>query len=206
MSQNLSRDDSQPQPEAIPLSPAETAEPKSVLKTVRFSRSSARSLEKEAADEGTTVNALINSIIHQHYEWDKKSRESGFTSINKTVLKALIEELDEKTLLRVGRDVVPGWIEEMAEYWFQDSGPERILDALSLRFKFDPLMRMEVTKTGDDYRAVLRHDLGSKWSFYLEGAAKGIVDTFFHVEPRISRGESVVTATFTANRAPTTRT
>jgi len=188
------------------LPEADKSETKSVLKTVRFSAPSARSLEREAAEEGITVNALINSIVRQHYEWDKRSRESGFTSINKTVLKALIGELDDKTLIRIGRDVVPGWIEEMAEFWFQDSSPERILDALSLRFKFDPLTQMGVTRAGDERRIVLHHDLGPKWSSYLEGAASGIVSKFFHVEPRVSRGESVVTVTFKANRATTART
>jgi hypothetical protein len=100
----------------------------------------ARSLEKEASDECTTVNALANSIIGQHYEWDKVSRESEFTSIHKSVLRALVEGLDDETLVRIGRDVVPGWFEEMAEYWFQDSSPDRILDTISLRFKFNPLM------------------------------------------------------------------
>jgi hypothetical protein len=181
------------------MSSIDANEHKSVLKTVRFSESSARSLEKEAAEEGTTVNALINSIVHQHYEWDKRSREAGFTSIHRGVLKALVEGLDDKTLTRIGREVVPGWFEDMAQYWFQDASPERILDTLSLRFKFNPLMRMEVTKAGDDYTVVFHHDLGSKWSVLAEAVARELVRKFFRTEPKISRGESVVTGRFKAN-------
>ena len=181
------------------MSKAGKDEHRSVLKTVRFSEASARSLEKEAADEGTTVNALINSITRQHFEWDKKAQESGFTSIHKTVLKALVDGLDDKTLARIGREVVPGWFEEMAEYWFQDSSPDRILDTISLRFKFNPLMRTEMTREGDKYTVVFRHDLGPKWSILAESAAKELTRKFFHVEPRISRGESVVTCRFKVN-------
>ncbi len=84
----------------------------------------------------------------------------------------------------------------MAEYWFQDSSPERILDTVSLRFKFSPLMRVEITKEGNSYAAVFRHDLGPKWSVLAEAAAKELARKFFHAEPQVSRGESVVTARF----------
>jgi hypothetical protein len=182
------------------LSKKAEGERKSVLKTIRFSESSARSLEKEAAEEGTTVNALVNSITRQHYEWDKKAFETGFTSIHKTVLKALVEGLDEKTLARIGREVVSLWFEEMANYWFQDSSPDHILDAIRTRFKFNPLMRVEITKKGDEYTVVLRHDLGPKWSILVEATARELTRKFFHTEPQISRGESIVTGRFKANQ------
>jgi len=180
---------------------ASVSERKTVLKTIRLSESSARSLQKEAEDEGTTINHLINSIVSQHYEWDKKASESGFTSIHKSVLTALVEGLDDKTLARIGREVVPGWFGEMAEYWFQDSSPDRILDAISMRFKFNPLMRIEITKEGDNYTIILRHDLGPKWSILAEAAARELARKYFHVEPQTSRGESVVMGRFKANPA-----
>lgn len=183
-----------------------TRERRTAIKTVRLTESSARSLENEAADGGTTVNALINSIIRQRYEWDKKARESGFASIQKSVLKALVEGLDDRTLARIGREVVPGWFEQMAEYWYQDSSPDRILEAVSLRFKFDPLMRVKITKEGGAYAIVLRHDLGPKWSILAESTCREIAKQFFHAEPRITRGESMVTTRFKVNprNSPTT--
>jgi len=182
------------------LSKAGKVERKTHLKTVRLSESLVRALAKEAASEGTTVNADINSILNQHFEWDVKAKESGFTTIHKTVLRALLDKLDDKTLLQIGRDIVPSWFEEMSEFWFQDSSPERMLDTISLRFKFNPLMRTETTKEGDRYAVVFRHDLGPKWSILAEGAARELVRKFFHVEPQISRGESVVMVRFKANR------
>jgi len=172
---------------------------KSILKTFRFPEPLAHSLQKEAADEGTNVNAQVNSIIRQHFEWDKKARESGFTMIEKAVLKALVDGLDEKTLERIGREVVPNWYEEMANYWFHESSPERILDTISLRFKFDPLMQTKITREENEYVVVFHHDLGPKWSVIAESAARALTKKFFHIEPQISRGNSVVTARFKVN-------
>ena len=84
----------------------------------------------------------------------------------------------------------------MAEYWFQDSSPDRILDTINLRFKFNPLMRTEIVKEGDKYTVVFRHDLGPKWSILAAAAARELTRKFFHAEPRISRGESIVACRF----------
>ena len=174
-------------------------ERKTHLRTLRFSESLALSLEKEAADEGTTVNALANSIIGGYFEWTKKAREFGFLAIHKPIFVSLIEQLDDKTLSRIGREVMSAGWKEMAEFWFQDSSPERILDTLSLRSKSDTKIRTRVTKEDGTYAIVLSHDFGPKWSIVLAGALREFVTKSFHVEPRISQGESVVTARFKVN-------
>lgn len=129
----------------------------------------------------------------------QESKGVWIHSIHKTVLRALVEGLDDETLARIGREVVPGWFQEMAEYWFQDASPDRILDTINLRFKFNPLMRTETTKEGGRYTVVFSHDLGPKWSILAEVAAMELVRRFFRVEPRVSRGESVVMCRFKVN-------
>jgi len=171
---------------------------RSVLRTFRLSESLADSLKKEAASEGTSVNTAANLIMGQYFEWEKKAREFGFMAVHKPVFMRLIEELDDETLARIGREVIPASYEEMAEFWFQESTPEKILDVMSLRFKFDTMMRMGITKEGNEYTIVLQHDLGPKWSIVAESAARELTKRFFHVEPRITRGNSVVTGRFKA--------
>jgi hypothetical protein len=175
---------------------AGTDERKTVLKTIRISDSLASSLQQEAADEGTTVNADINSILNRHFTWDKKVKEFGFVTIPKLTFMSVIDGLDDETLARIGRQVVPAMFEEMAQLWFQESTPEKILEAISTRFKFDALIRVSISKEEDLYTVVLRHDLGPKWSILSESAARELVKRFLHAEPQVSRGESVVTVRF----------
>jgi hypothetical protein len=182
----------------IPLPRVSKAERKSVLKTFRLPESLARSLEKEAAAEGVTVNACVNSIVSRHLNWDKKLGEYGFVTIAKQTFTNLIEAVDEDTLVRIGREVVPPLYEEMAELWLTDSTPEKVLETINLRFKFDRLMRANITKEGDVYTLVLRHDLGPKWSILAESACREIAKRLFNTEPRITRGESIVMASFKA--------
>ena len=181
------------------MSKVRTAEHKTILRTFRLLEPLARSLEKEAADEGISVNTTANLIFSQHYDWEKKAKEFGFMAVHKPVFMRLIEELDDKTLARIGREVVPTSFEEMAEFWFQESTPDKILDVIAARFKFDTLRRAKITKEGDTYTVVLRHELGPKWSIIAESAARELTKRFFHVEPRIKRGDSVVTVRFKAD-------
>jgi hypothetical protein len=178
------------------LSKANTDERKTVLKTIRISESLARSLEKEAADEDTTVNADIGSILSRHFDWHKKAEEFGFVALHKPLLMSLIEGLDDVTLARIGREVLTSSWKEMAEFWLQDSSPKGLLDALSMASKFDSKMRIRVTQEEDTYTIVFHHDLGRKWSIVAESAAQELVKESFHVKPRITAGESVVTAHF----------
>jgi hypothetical protein len=179
------------------LSNAGKDERKTRLRTLRFSESLARSLEKEAADEGTTVNALANSIISRYFDWDKKAREFGFISLHKSIFMSLIEELDDKTLARIGREVMAPMWKEMAEFFLQDSSPDRILAVLNMRSKINPAsLRTRIAREEDAYMIVCRHDFGPRLSIILASSLQELVRKSFLVEPRINVGESVVTARF----------
>ena len=172
---------------------------KTRLKTIRISESLARSLEKEAADEGTTVNANINSILGEHIDWHKKAQEFGFAAIPKQLFKSMLEGMDDETLARIGREVMPSVWKEIAEYWSGDSSPDGILNRLTERSKFTPHFRTRITREEDAYTIVMHHDFGPKWSIVTRNALQEFVRKSFHVEPRISVGESVITARFEVN-------
>ena len=172
---------------------------KTHLRTFRFSESLARSLEKEAAEEGTTVNALANSIISGYFDWVKKAREFGFVAVHKPIFMRLVEGLEDEALARMGREAVTATWKEMAEFWFQDSTPDKILDAMKMRSKFDSKIRTRIPREENTYTIVFHHDFGPKWSVVLRSALQEFVRKSFLVEPRMSQGESVVTARFKVN-------
>ncbi|MGD0478496.1 MAG: hypothetical protein ABSB29_10090 [Nitrososphaerales archaeon] len=158
-----------------------------------------RSLEKGAADEGTTVNALANSILGEYFDWRKKVEEFGFISLHKPIVIRLIEELDDETLARIGReDVAASWIEQ-AEFFLQDSSPNETLKAMNRRSKTNPGAVTRITQEENAYTIVMLHDFGPKWSIVVKSALQEFVRQSFHVEPQIIVGESVVTARFEVN-------
>ena len=175
-------------------------ERKTRLRTFRFTESLERSLEKEAAEEGTTVNALANSILSRYLDWDKKAREFGLISIHKPIFMSLLEELDEKTLARIGREVMASSWKEMAEFFLQDSSPDKILEVLSMRSQVNPTrLRTRISRDEDTYTIVCHHDFGPKLSIVLKSSLQELVSKSFLVEPLMSAGDSVVAAHFKVN-------
>jgi hypothetical protein len=174
-------------------------ERKTSLRTIRIPESLARSLRQEAADEGTTVNAYINSILSRNFNWDKKTREFGIAEIPKSLFKIILAECDDETLARIGREVGPPLWKEMAEFWTQDSSPDGILDFQTKRARFNPNFQTRLTREEGEYTLTMRHDFGPKWSIMIVAAVQEFVKQSFHVEPRISQGDSFVTARFKVN-------
>jgi len=173
---------------------------KTHLRGFEFSESLVRSLEKEASDEGMTVNALANSIIGQHFNLDRKAKEFGFVSLHASVFVSLLEDMDDTTLAQIGRENLAATWKEMAEFWYQDSTPDRILEALSMRSRISSAkLRTRVTKEEGAYTVVCHHEFGPKWSIVLKSALQEFVRKSFLVEPSITAGTSVVTARFKVN-------
>ncbi|MGD0146679.1 MAG: hypothetical protein ABSB53_07505 [Nitrososphaerales archaeon] len=174
-------------------------ENKTHLRTIRIPESLERSLEKEAADESTTVNAKINSILSRHYNWDKKIQEFGYAEIPKSLLMSMLEGLDDKTLARIGREVIPTLWKDLAEFWSQGTSPESVISFMGTRSKFNPGSQTRITQEEGVYTIVFHHEFGPKWSIMAKNAFQEYVGQTFHVEPRISMGESTVTARFKVN-------
>jgi hypothetical protein len=84
----------------------------------------------------------------------------------------------------------------MAEFWTQDSSPNGMLDFQMERTKFDPNLQTKVTREEGGYAITIRHDYGPKWSVIAKSALQELVKQSFHVEARMTLGESVVTAHF----------
>jgi hypothetical protein len=145
-------------------------ERKTRLKTIRLSESLVRSLENEAADEGTTVNADINSILSRHFRWDKKTREFGIAEIPMSFLKSILEACDDDALARIGQEVAPSLGKEMTEFWTGDSSPDKILDMVASRTNLNPNFQTRITREQGEYTITLRHNLGPKYSIIVKNA------------------------------------
>ena len=179
-------------------------EKESVVRTFRLPVKRDRLLTEEAKEKGITLNAMMNSVLTEHQDWLKRATESGFVWIHRSSYRAIIEELDDETLRRIGRTVVPEWVEDMSRYMFQSTDPERILDTLEVRYTHDPLMRVNFIREKGNYTLVFTHDMGPKFSILAEAVTKELVTKYFRVEPETTRGESVVTVKFRTKNPPTT--
>ena len=173
-----------------------THQRKTTLRTFRFPEELARALEAEAENQGMTLNALVSSILTKHIDWDAKAAKFGFIPAYKPIFTGAIQMLDDGSLDRIGRTVLPAMWREMASFWFQDSSADKILELLSMRSRHLPYIQTEVKRQGRTCTIVTHHDLGPKWSVVLHGAFDELVRQTFHTQPAINAGDTVVTVEF----------
>lgn len=177
-----------------------TPRQKTTLKTFRFPGELSLALEKEAEEHGISLNAQVSSILTQHTEWDAKAAKFGFIPIYKPTFIALLDEMSDDALRKIGRTIHLTMWKEMAEFFLAGSSGEALLDFLA-RPKPFPVVQTEVKRQGREYMAVFHHDLGPKWSVVLSSALDEFVRSSFHAQPTISAGDTVVTAQFVAQQA-----
>jgi hypothetical protein len=168
---------------------------KTVLKTFRFSEDLMHSLENEAEEEGTTINALVNTVVTQHLEWEVKARRFGYTPMYKQLLRVLIERLDDESLAQIGTALPDMW-KEMTEFWFQNSSVEKVLEFLTFRSRYVPQMQTEIKLEDSTCTIVYHHDLGSKYSILIRSGLDELVRRSFRTPPTVDVGETVVKAQF----------
>jgi hypothetical protein len=126
-----------------------------------------------------------------------KMQDYGFVMVPRHLFRAFLEKLDDEKLAQLGREVMPGLLKEMAEWWQQDSTPEGMLRYLGLRGRpYSDDVQTTTVKEGGTYTIVHRHNYGPRWSILIRSAFQELVRKSFHAEPQISVGESVVTARF----------
>jgi len=71
---------------------------KTVLRTIRISKELDKLLEKDAKTHGSTVNALISSIMKKYAEWDRYTKMFPHLVIPARFFRSLIDLTDENAL------------------------------------------------------------------------------------------------------------
>ena len=113
----------------------------------------------------------------------------------KPLLRVLIERLDDESLAQTGK-VLPDMWKEMAEFWFQDSSVEKILEFLTFRSRYVPQMQTEIRIEDSTCTIVYHHDLGSKYGVLIRSGLDELVRRSFRTPPTVDIGETIVTAQF----------
>jgi hypothetical protein len=125
-----------------------------------------KKLGSAADNKGTSINALVNSILEQYVQHDLESESHGHISLSSKVFKEMLTEMDEATLIAMARKLGP------------DMGEETIMYN-SLPMNFDTFLKLvrgllcthakwaSCKDSAKGNMIMLWHKLGKKWSVFL---------------------------------------
>ena len=148
---------------------------KSAVITVRVSEEVKEQLEDESEMNGTTINSLTSSILAKHVSWDRFAEDIGFVFLAKPFLRAILDEVDEKTMKLIAVSTCRGAIRDAVLFLKGDMNIDSMLNAFDLWFQAShiPFRHIKSDKTD---RYVVQHGLGKKWSIYITAVVNSLLN------------------------------
>jgi len=169
-------------------------EKRDIVRTIRLTESLNSTLESDARLLGVSVSSLVSSILTRYAEWDRLAQKFGFVSVDKEILRSILEATDETALRRAGKEEGSRRAVEMQRFWFGSDGWEKYDKMSDLISRFTGLYRKEVRRVGEDVVFIFNHELGHEWSVYLKETITAIAQEVANIDPvvRVTRSGVLV--------------
>ena len=135
-------------------------------------------LQYEAAFKDVSFNTKINQIIKNHLDWYSNAPLTRMSYIPKSIIAKAIDQLTEQQLSEFAQSTVND-LQEMSLLLRGEFSFSSFLDIVNtwLRITQTP---SRFDETGHEYRIVIRHDTGYKYSFLLKEVFRLVMKERFH--------------------------
>ena len=144
------------------------SEEKTLIRTVRISKSLDTLLRKDAKTKRITVNALISSIMTKYAEWDRYNERFGVISIKRDAFRSILAMIEDDKIIRVSKEIGNQIPKQFILFWFKKTTLETYLEYMSLVCRYAEFAQYEIDTDGTNYTMTLLHDLDEKWSLFLK--------------------------------------
>ncbi len=138
---------------------------KSAVISARVSEDIKNKLEDEAEMKGSTINTLTSNVLTKHVNWDRFAEDIGFVFLTKPFLRAILDEVDEKTMKLIAVSTCRGAIRDAVLFLKGEMNKDTIIEAFDLWFAASHIPFRHIKKSDLD-RYIVQHGLGKKWSIY----------------------------------------
>lgn len=169
---------------------------KSVSKTFRIPEHLIKILEKDAEAQRISLNAFTSSILARYAEWERFVNKIGFVSFSRDSFRWILNEMDDEKIVKFAQERAARFPREFSLFLFKRSTVETYLESIKLLSKYSGLADFEIETEGRDHIVRARHQLGRKWSLWLESFIREGMKQNFGVNPQVEVGEGSLVLRF----------
>jgi hypothetical protein len=170
-------------------------------RTVRIEDTIDRALHGLAADEGVSVNYLVNRALRKLVEWDAHAERFGVVSVPTAQLDRMMGYLTEEQARDFGAWVGNNLVREFLTFWFKDVSARTLMQAYPrLSSQYGRLFEYVESSDGSRWTIVLKHGGGRKWSVYYEELLRAMFREILGVEASIAATDGQVVARFDSTK------
>lgn len=142
----------------------------------RLDSSTLEKLRHDADSKNISLNVLVNQILANYTQWDMTATGAGWMVIPKDALKSMINKLDEKDVIKIGKDTADYTRDIRLLMTNADTldGFLSILKNRSIRSGF------QIRETNDNgtKKIIIQHDMGTNWSLYTKSLYEEVIHQF----------------------------
>lgn len=109
---------------------------KTILRTVRISEEVDQLLQKTALEKQVSLNTLISNVLIQYIDWGRFTDKFGIVSIQREILRSMIEALNDEQLENIARKLGSTLPKEAMIFWFKQVNASSFLSAVSNIFRY----------------------------------------------------------------------
>lgn len=135
-------------------------------------------LQYESKFKDVSFNTKINQIIKNHLDWYSNAPLARMSYIPKSIMAKAIDQLTEQQLSEFAQSAVND-LEEMSLLLRGEFSFSSFLDILNTWLRITQTPR-RFDETGHEYKIIIRHDVGYKYSFLLKEVFRLVMKERFH--------------------------
>jgi hypothetical protein len=148
-----------------------------------------------ASEEGISLNSLANRQLRQYAEWDRLKRKLGYVTVRDRVFQHILEKLPEDEIVELGRRLGEVEAREYVTLNWRMMTPEHFIRFVDNYARYSGQFHVEHHEEAQ-HTIVLFHNLGYKWSLYLEAFMMAALDASLGLRARTQRTDQSVALTF----------
>ena len=144
---------------------------KSQVSTFRLPASLIAELKKEAIYEKVNFNSLVTKILSNHVLWGRYERKVGLLPMTKPFVNAAIHRLDDKEIIILAKVIEKETFSNILHFMKREYTVNDFIEIVRAWLNV-AWMQHNVEQSKDSYIFTIQHDLGEKWSLYVETLVK----------------------------------
>ena len=143
--------------------------------TFRLGKDMLEALRLESQQKRINLNTLAGQVFDQYVGWHMKAAEAGMVSFPKELLTLIMDKLKEEDVVKIARYIGDQRSKEIIMMLRQQFDLVSVVDVLEFWLKALGIP-YNLQTSSSEYRYVLQHDMGRKWSICIKEAWKVIFE------------------------------
>jgi hypothetical protein len=158
-----------------------------------------KDLKNDSKMENITLNSLVQKILLNHLQWERYERKAGLLPMTKPFLKEMLKRLDEKDIVGIAHTVEKEHFRGMMTFIRDVQSIENFIDILRSWLTVSWMQHTIEVKADGTFSFRIQHDLGIKWSLYIQGIISELFKDIYKKNIKIVTNETTLSIDIPSN-------